>query len=264
MAGYPRPDPRNENYNDVKHVVFDGAEGYGASIPIQKALNERGDVIIAYEMNGVDIPRDHGYPLRVIVPGHVAARSVKWVNKITLTDEESQSHWQQHDYKGFGPSHTLQDSDYSKSMSIQEMSVQSAILDPLPGDTVVLGNDNQIVVSGYAVSGGGKSIYRVDVSGDGGKSWVDATLKVPNQAPDRNWAWTKWSATVPVSAGETEIDLVCKAVDSGYNMQPDSFEGVYNARGVLSSAWQHSSIKIGNVGKDLHGDIQGSNKPQNL
>lgn len=54
-------------------------------------------------MNGGAIPRDHGFPLRVVVPGHVAARQVKWVEKIIVSADESDSHWQQEDYKGFCP-----------------------------------------------------------------------------------------------------------------------------------------------------------------
>lgn len=72
-------------------------------MPIQKVLAEEGDVLLAYEMNGADIPADHGYPLRAVIPGHVAARSVKWLEKVIVSDEESDSHWQQRDYKGFCP-----------------------------------------------------------------------------------------------------------------------------------------------------------------
>lgn len=52
---------------------------YGASVPIEKAMDPRGDVILAYEMNGETLPRDHGFPVRVIAPGIVGARSVKWL-----------------------------------------------------------------------------------------------------------------------------------------------------------------------------------------
>lgn len=57
---------------------------YGASIPIEKALDPHGDVILAYEMNGEPIPRDHGYPVRVVVPGVVGARNVKWLGESTF------------------------------------------------------------------------------------------------------------------------------------------------------------------------------------
>lgn len=57
---------------------------YGGSIPIEKALDPHGDVILAYEMNGEPIPRDHGYPVRVIVPGVVGARNVKWLGKLYI------------------------------------------------------------------------------------------------------------------------------------------------------------------------------------
>jgi sulfite oxidase len=126
----------------VQHIHFHGLEGilfllilgYGASIPIQKANDPNGDVLLAYEMNGVPIPIDHGFPVRVIVPGHVAARSVKWLEKIVLSDEESYSHWQRQDYKGFSPSATLETSNYSLAESIQELPVQSAILSPKNGE----------------------------------------------------------------------------------------------------------------------------------
>lgn len=72
---------------------------YSASITLAKAMDPRGDVILAYEMNGVPISRDHGYPVRVIVPGVVGARNVKWLGKILISAKESDSHWQQDDYK---------------------------------------------------------------------------------------------------------------------------------------------------------------------
>lgn len=94
------------NLGNIKHVHFEGLDTdvanvpYAASIPIHKALDPRGDVILAYEMNEEPISRDHGYPLRVIVPGIVGARNVKWLNRIVVSDKESNGHWQQNDYKG--------------------------------------------------------------------------------------------------------------------------------------------------------------------
>jgi sulfite oxidase len=81
------PDPGNY------HVQLTGLEAYGASIPLYTALDPRNDVILAFAMNGQPLPRDHGSPLRAVVPGHVAARSVKWLSKIVIADEESPSQW---------------------------------------------------------------------------------------------------------------------------------------------------------------------------
>lgn len=105
---------------------------YAASIPVQRAMvgstlkgeyyhsdsyfNERDeankmrpfysrtsfgsrDVLLVYEMNGKPLPVDHGFPLRVLVPGAVGARSVKWLRRVVLSQEESSSHWQRQDYK---------------------------------------------------------------------------------------------------------------------------------------------------------------------
>jgi sulfite oxidase len=90
----------------IKHVQFEGLDAdpvgarYGASVPKEKVFDKKGDVLIAFQMNGVDIPLDHGFPLRVVVPGVIGARSVKWLSKVVLSNEESKSHWQQNDYKG--------------------------------------------------------------------------------------------------------------------------------------------------------------------
>lgn len=92
--------------NESDHVHFVGLDtdptytAYAASIPLGKAIDPRGDVLLAYEMNGKPLSRDHGYPLRVIVPGTVGARNVKWLGQIIVSEKESDSHWQQKDYKG--------------------------------------------------------------------------------------------------------------------------------------------------------------------
>lgn len=202
-------------------------------------------------MNGEPIPPDHGFPLRVLIPGHVAARSVKWVDRISLSEDESESHWQQKDYKGFSPSANLETSDYSKAESIQALPVQSAITYPKPGSSVVpVSNSKEagtttrsILVKGYAWSGGGNGINRVDVSSDGGKTWLDAQLEQNReQGWGQKWAWTKWEAVVPVSSG-TETEVICKAVDSAYQAQPEGMEGIYNVRGVLVNAWHRVKVQ---------------------
>jgi len=91
---------------------------YETSIPASTAFDRRRDVLLAYEMNGRDLPTDHGYPLRVVVPGTVGARQVKWLRRIVLSRDESQSFWQQKDYKMLNPSTSWDTADLSQVMSI--------------------------------------------------------------------------------------------------------------------------------------------------
>lgn len=62
-----------------------------------------GDCIFAFEMNGSPLPRDHGYPVRAIAPGHAGARQCKWLHKVIVSEKESQKSWQQKSYRGFAP-----------------------------------------------------------------------------------------------------------------------------------------------------------------
>jgi sulfite oxidase len=236
--------PVNEVPEDTKHAQFVGAEAYGASIPIEKAVDKRGDVLLAYGMNGQPLPADHGFPLRVLVPGNVAARSVKWVNKIMISDEESTSQWQRRDYKCFGPNEGT-NPDWDSARAIQEMPVQSAITSVQEISTHsaedqklvrVYGLEEEfIVVEGYAFSGGGRDIIRVDVSADDGRTWRQAELLPGVQKGSKSWAWTRWRFALPKrQAGRW---LVVKAVDESYNTQPDSYEPQYNFRGNLTTAW---------------------------
>lgn len=224
---------------------------YAASIPLAKAMDPRGDVILAYKMNGEALSRDHGFPVRVIAPGIVGARNVKWLGKITISNTESDSHWQQNDYKGFSPSTDWDTVDFSKSPAIQNMPVTSAICNLQPNQKVSVNENGFITVQGYAWSGGGNKIVRVDLTADGGKQWHVAKLfdetsednKLPN-LNGRSWAWTLWKAEIPIPKGAKNVEIWSKAVDSNYNVQPESFANVWNLRGVLSNAYSRVKIDI--------------------
>ncbi|XP_043815784.1 sulfite oxidase-like [Manihot esculenta] len=95
-----------------KHVEFvsidkckeENGGPYKASIRLNHATSPEADVLLAYEMNGEPLKRDHGYPLRVVVPGVIGARSVKWLDSINIIAEECQGFFMQKDYKMFPPS----------------------------------------------------------------------------------------------------------------------------------------------------------------
>jgi len=95
---------------DVWHVAFLGLDAihkgreqfaFGGSIPIEKARSA--EVLLAYEMNGEPLPPHHGFPVRVLVPGYIGARSVKWLASIVLQDAPSTNYYQALAYKMFPP-----------------------------------------------------------------------------------------------------------------------------------------------------------------
>ena len=234
----------------VHHVIFESADGLQASIPIQKALDECGDVLLAYEMNGEALPPDHGYPLRAIVPGHVGIRNVKWVTKIRLSREEATGPWQRGiAYKGFSPSvKDFSGIDPERILSMQEMPVQSAITWPSAGAVLERdgGGEGTVTVEGWAWSGGGRGIARVDVSGDDGETWHTAELgEGSEQSPARAWAWTFWRAELPVAAArEQRAVLCCRATDASYNVQPPRIAPFWNKRGLNNNSWHRVPVTV--------------------
>jgi sulfite oxidase len=232
----------------VNHIHFYGHDGCQASIPIEKALDPFGDVLLAYEMNGEPIPREHGFPLRVIVPGVVGIRNIKWVTSIRASDVEVEGPWQRGiAYKGFSPSREsvkdLDDSAIERVLSIQETPVQSCIVEPINGSKTEL---DSVTVRGFAYAGGGKGIVRVDVSIDGGENWVDATLgEGAEQNMRRAWAWTFWSVDIdiPESLHGKELDIVVKATDASYGCQPETPKSIWNLRGLVNNSWHHVRVQ---------------------
>jgi sulfite oxidase len=233
----------------IQHVRFHAIDGMMASIGIEKAMNRYGDVIICYEMNGKPLPRDHGYPLRVIVPGYAAVRNVKWVNKIELSKEEAEGPWQRGlNYKVLPPGVTDANKvDLKQIPSMTELSVQSGITSVEPQTTRSTSKPGQTVMvkaSGWAYSGGGRNIVRVDVTGDGARSWQTATLqKGSDQRQGRAWAWTFWEAVVPATVQEDgSVQVYSKAVDLAFNSQPDSAKHNWNVRGLTNNSWYGKKV----------------------
>lgn len=301
----PAPDGASDDQDEqpdpaTLHVQFSALEGYGASIPLPTALDPRNEVLLAFGMNGQPLPRDHGYPLRALVPGHVAARSVKWLSKIVVADEESTSQWQRRDYKCFGPNEGDKP-DWDRYPSIQEMPITSAVTGVWVGECVRKSKadwmrrmlDNQssckrappgtrdvkawqkqhmqtetgekgepVAVAGYAYSGGGREVVRVDVSVDGGRTWDQAELLEDGDGEacqgGKAWSWKRWRYTgslPPLSSCTPKTDekggmgsadacteIVVKATDSSYNTQPEHHAYIFNVRGNLATAWHRVRV----------------------
>jgi len=196
----------------TRHAAFEGYDRstpedqplpYQVSISLQKALNP--EVLLAFEMNGQPVPAAHGFPLRVVVPGYIGARSVKWVRRIIARDTPSDGHFQRRAYRLFPPDVRAETVDWEKGLMLGEMNVNAAICHPQDGSVIPAG---PIEVKGYAIAGGGRLIAQVDVSIDGGKTWSTADLL----GEPHSWTWRLWRVGLRLAAGKHTI--VVRAVDT--------------------------------------------------
>jgi sulfane dehydrogenase subunit SoxC len=213
-------------------IVFTGADrgvqggveqDYERSLPLEEALGE--DVLLAYEMNGAPLSPQHGFPLRLVVPGWYGMTHVKWLTRIRALDREFDG-WQQADaYKIDGVPVTR--------MVPRALMVPPGIPDFLSRERFARPGTYRI--HGRAWSGFGE-IVRVELSGDGGSSWVGAELDEPVGAH----AWRGWSAEWDAVPGEHE--LVCRATDAAGNTQP--LDTVSNEGGYCNNAAQRVRVVV--------------------
>ncbi len=220
------------------HVAFTGldipagrtdGEGFGGSIPLAKALTP--DVLLAWAMNGEPLPPAHGFPLRVVIPGYVGARSVKWLSAVSVQASSSSNYFQTHAYRLFPPDLATA-TDGAEGLELGELSVSSAICRVAEAR----GAPEPILADGYALTGGERTIERVDVSLDGGASWTIATLSARRAAG----VWRLWHAAL--DAGATDGVAVVRAWDSAANTQPEDAGRIWNPKGYMNNAWHRTRI----------------------
>ena len=210
---------------DVSQLA-DPPQPYGGSVGLAKAL--AGEVLLAWEMNDEPLTPLHGAPLRVVVPGYIGARSVKWLERIGLQDRPSDNYFQATAYRLLPAEADPDTAVPGDGLSLGAVAVNSAILTPADGAVVAPG---PLEVSGYAFAGDDRGIARVDVSADGGTSWVQADLG-PSNGP---WAWRLWQATVDVPTGP--VELVARAWDTSAAAQPESPVHLWNPKGYVNNSW---------------------------
>jgi sulfite oxidase len=234
----------------MEHVRFHALDSMMASIGIEKACNPYGDVLVAYEMNDEPMPRDHGFPLRVVVPGYAAVRNVKWLEKIELAATEAEGPWQRGlNYKTLPPSVTdAKMVSLDKMPSMTEMSLFSGItaVERVHQGRLNLGDRLPLTVSGWAWAGGGRNIVRVDVSGDEGRTWSSAVLKEgSDQRFGRAWAWVFWECQVEGVVDEDgNVVIHSKAVDIAFNAQPERAQHGWNVRGLGNNSWYRKQVNV--------------------
>lgn len=207
---------------------------YGGSVPFERVMDPDMDVILALKMNGKPLCPRHGYPVRAIVPGVLGARSVKWLDRITVAEEESSNVYQKRDYKVLPPTVTDMDQAqqyWEKVPAMLEMPINACVAVPTYKSTVKLPDSGILEVKGYAVPQGHSGpVTRVEVSGDEGKTWVDAKLDYGPSELASKWTWVLWRASIKMEKGEGK-KIFARATDRGGNTQ-DMEKSTWNLRGV--------------------------------
>ncbi len=212
-------------------AVEAGQARYEVSVALDKAMQP--DVLLAWAMNGEALAAEHGFPLRVVVPGYAGVRSAKWLETVTVRDSPADSPMQRRDYKLLPPHMSEATADWDAGTTIDEMPLNAAICEPASGARLPAG---AVTVRGYAVATG-RQVARVDVTADGGRSWTQATLEQRLDAP---WSWTFWEATLTLAAGTHEISA--RAWDSAGQTQPSQPDDTWNFKGYLSAAWHRIAV----------------------
>jgi sulfite oxidase len=212
---------------EAAHVGFEGAdlcptERFGGSIRLDKAC--RPEVLLAWAMNGEPLPPVHGAPLRVVVPGYIGARSVKWLQRIEVRSMPWQGYFQHVVYRLLPEDGTP---GPGAGMPLGLVALNADVLSPADGATVAAG---PVEVVGYAFAGGERYVARVDVSIDAAASWSQAEL-LDDLGP---WAWRQWRTIVDLAPGEHEI--LVRAWDSSAATQPEDEAALWNPKGYVNNA----------------------------
>ena len=191
-------------------------EGFRYVLPVEKAMHP--DTLLAYALNGETLPKDHGFPLRALVPGWVGSANIKWLGRIVASSEQM---WTRNNTT----SYTLIGDDYppegeSLGSPVTEQVIKSALALPWPAEL----SAGRHRIHGYAHSPVGP-ISRVRWSSDSGVTWKDAELS--GSQPDYSWA--RFEFVWDAEAGDRAI--MTRATDVEGNTQPD--EVPFNEKGYL-------------------------------
>ena len=177
-------------------IVFHAADDYTDSIHLTKALEPT--TLLAVRMNGAAVPREHGFPVRMLVPGIYGMKHCKWLTRVEVVNYNFQGYWQQRGWSDAAP-----------------VRLTSRIDTPLDGSTVAA--TRTAYIAGVAFSGN-KGISEVDVSTDAGQTWQRATLKKPLSG----LTWVLWELPWQPRAGSHIVTV--RAIDLEGNVQDPNEE----------------------------------------
>lgn len=195
---------------DAREVFIESADGFYESVALEVALDPR--VLLVYAMNGVPLPVEHGFPLRIYIPNRYGMKQPKWIINMEVIGEEGPGYWV--------------DRGWSEEALVRTTSVVDAVAaDHIDPDT------GTVPVGGIAWAGD-QGISRVEVQVDDGP-WAEAHLRIPPVSP---LTWVQWRYDWPFQEGDHEFSV--RAYNSSGNLQilqkgpprPDGATGVHTLR----------------------------------
>lgn len=250
----------------ARYVCFEGADKlpngyYGTSVKLNWAMDPNRGIMVSYKMNGEILHPDHGKPLRIVIPGQIGGRSVKWLKRIVVTAQPSDNWYHIYDNRVLPTMVSPEDSANlpetwkDERYAIYDLNTNSATCYPAHNEKVSLTEGLQTYkVRGYAYAGAGKRVTRLEVTLDKGKTWTLANLSYPEDqyrdAPenetlyggrlDMSWreacfCWCFWDLDIPISQLQGADDVMIRAMDDSMMVQPR--EMYWSVLGMMNNPW---------------------------
>ena len=255
----------------AKYVCMEGADKlpngyYGTSVKLNWAMDPNRGIMLAHKMNGEMLRPDHGKPLRVVVPGQIGGRSVKWLKKLIVTAEPSDNWYHIYDNRVLptmiSPEQSANEPKWwmDERYAIYDLSTNSATVYPAHEEQVCLVSGPETYrARGYAYGGGGRRVTRVEVTLDKGKSWALADIKYHEddyRNADENetlfggrldmawretcFTWCFWEIDLNVEDLKLSGDIMVRAMDESMNVQPRDM--YWSVLGMMNNPWYRITI----------------------
>lgn len=256
----------------ARYVCMEGADKlpngyYGTSMKLNWAMDPNRGIMLAHKMNGEMLTPDHGKPLRVVVPGQIGGRSVKWLKRLIVTPEPSDNWYHIYDNRVLptmiSPEQSANEPKWwtDERYAIYDLSTNSATAYPAHDEKLSLVNGPETYrAKGYAYGGGGRRVTRVEVTLDKGASWALADIRYHEDdyrdnadenemlfggRIDMGWretsfTWCFWEIDLKVSDLALAGDIMVRGMDESMNVQPRDM--YWSVLGMMNNPWFRVTI----------------------
>jgi nitrate reductase (NAD(P)H) len=253
----------------AKYVCMEGADKlpngyYGTSVKLNWVMDPNRGFMLAHKMNGEMLRPDHGKPLRVVIPGQIGGRSVKWLKRLIVTDAPSDNWYHIYDNRVLPTMVSPEESSNNpkwwtdERYAIYDLSTNSAICYPAHEEQLALkGGPEKYRARGYAYAGGGRRVTRVEITLNKGKTWRLANIEYSEDKYrevekdlyggrlDMSWretcfCWCFWSIDLAMEDLSSAQDIFVRAMDESMNIQPRDM--YWSVLGMMNNPWFRVTI----------------------